>query len=229
MMEFNFQDAFPSLPLADIYPLSARAQSWLARASKRSDFLDKPSTQIAGAIYMLCGLDYHHRQFMSHIEQLSPYYARKKEFLEHICELPNDSSVSPQNIFPTEIERDHLDALHHVAVAYINRLGQFISFAKAMKLEAMCTRAKELISFRNKHTAHRSIDDPRNETFELQEMHAMAFNFYQLNNGAFPIFQIYDQGHHINFHMRDDHAVLMDEAMAMLQSLYAVPTDTVNT
>jgi len=228
MMEFNFQDAFPSLPLGDIYPLSARAQSWLARASKRSDFLDKPSTQIAGAVYMLCGLDYHHRQFVIHIEQLAPYYTRKKAFLEHIRELPSGSAVSPQNIFPTEIERDHLDALHHEAVAYINRLGQFVSFAKAMKLEAMCTRAKELISFRNKHTAHRSIDDPRDEPFELQEMHAMAFNFYQLNNGAFPIFQIYDQGHHINFHMRDDHAVLMDEAMALLQSLYAVPTDTVN-
>jgi hypothetical protein len=228
MIELNFQDAFPSLPLGDIYPLSARAKSWLARASKRGDFSGKPHTQIAGGVYMLSGLDYHHRQFMIHIEQLAPYYARKNVFLEHVHELRSGSPVSVSPLIPTEIERDHLDALHHEAVAYLNRLGQFVSFAKAMELEAMCLRAKELLSFRNKHTAHRSIDDPRKEPFELQEMHAMAFNFYQLNNGSFPIFQIDDQGHHINFHMRDDHTVLMDEAMALLQSLHAIPVDTVN-
>ena len=226
MMEFNFQDAFPSLPLGDIYPLSVRAKSWLARASKRGGFLGKPQTQIAGGVYMLSGLDYHHRQFMIHIEQLAPYYARKNAFLEHARELPSGSTVSPPK--PTEIERDRLDALHHEAVAYLNRLGQFVSFAKAMELEAMCPRANELLSFRNKHTAHRSIDDPRKEPFELQEMHAMAFNFYQLNNGSFPIFQIYDQGHHINFHMRDDHTVLMADAMVLFQSLHSIPVDAVN-
>jgi|GEM_PF-3186787 len=228
MIEFNFQDELPLLPLGDIYPISARAKSWLARASKRGGFLGKPPTQIAGGICMLSGLDYHHCQFMSHFEQLAPYYARKKVFLGHIAELPSGSTVSPQNLFPTEIEKNRLDALHHEAVAYINRLGQFVFFAKAMKLEVMCPRAKELLSFRNKHTAHRSIDDPRNEPFELQEMHAMAFNFYQLNDGSFPIFQIYDHGHHINFHMRDDHVVLMNEAMALLQSLHEIPVDAVN-
>ena len=226
MIEFNFQDAYPLLPLGDIYPLSARAMSWLARASKRGGFLGKPHTQIAGGVFMLSGLDYHHRQFMINIEHLAPYYARKNAFLEHVRELPSGSTVSPP--FPTEIERNHLDALHHEAVAYLNRLGQFVYFAKAMELEAMCPRAKELLSFRNKHTAHRSINYPRNEPFELQEMHAMAFNFGQLNNGSFPIFQIYDQGHHINFHMREDHTVLMDEAMALLQSLHAIPVDAVN-
>ena len=92
-MTFNFQDAFPSLPRGDIYPFSARAQSWLARVSKRGDFLDKPSTQIAGGVYMLSGLDYHHRQFMLHIEQLAPYYAKKSDFLENIRELPSGSTV----------------------------------------------------------------------------------------------------------------------------------------
>ena len=225
-MTFNFQDAFPSLPLGDIYPLSARAQSWLARASKRGDFLDKPSTQIAGGVYMLSGLDYHHRQFMLHIEQLAPYYAIKSAFLEHIRELPSGSTVSPP--IPTEIERDHLDALHHEAIAYINRLGQFVFFAEAMQLKSKLPRAKELLTFRHKHTAHRSIDKPRKESFELQEMQAMAFHFGQLDNSSFPVFQIYDQGPHITFHMRDDHAVLMDEAMALLQSLYAAPIDSVN-
>ena len=150
MIEFNFQDAFLSLPLGDIYPLSARAESWLARASKRGGFLGKPHTQIAGGVFMLSGLDYHHRQFMINIEHLAPYYARKNAFLEHDCELPSGSTVSPP--FPTEIERDHLDALHHEAVAYLNRLGQFVYFAKAMELEAMCPRAKDLLSFRNKRT-----------------------------------------------------------------------------
>jgi hypothetical protein len=222
-VKFNFTDAFPSLPLGDIFPISARAQSWLARASKRDDFLDDLSTQIAGAVYMLSGLDYHHRQFMGHVDQLAPYYTRKNAFLEHIRGLPSGSTVSPP--VTTEIEKDHLDAIHHEAVAYLSRLGQFVSFAKAMKLEAMLPRAKELLSFRNKHTAHRSIDAPRGEPLELREMHAMSFNFYQLNTGSFPVFQIYDQGHYITFHMRDDHTAIMGEAMALLQLLYAVPFD----
>ncbi len=157
---------------------------------------------------MLSGLDYHHRQFMIHIEQLAPYYARSSAFAEYIRELPSGSVVSPP--IPTDVERGHLDALHHEAVAYLNRLGQFVYFAEAVQLESMLPRAKELLIFRHKHTSHRSIDKPRNESIELREMHAMAFNFYQYDNGSFPIFQIHDQEHHIEFHMRDDHAVLMD-------------------
>ena len=42
---------------------------------------------------MLSGLDYHHRQFMLHIEQLAPYYAKKSDFLENIRELPSGSTV----------------------------------------------------------------------------------------------------------------------------------------
>lgn len=223
MIEFNFQDACPSLPLCDIHPISARAKSWLARAAKQ-DLLDKPHAQIAGAVNMLSGLDYHHRKFMLHVEQLAPLYTRRNAFLEHVAGLPGGSTSHP--IFPTVIERDHLDGLDHEAVAYIGRLGQFFAFAKAMQLESLLPRAKELISFRHKHTAHRSIDAPKNEPLELQEMHAMAFNFHQLNSGpndgSFPLFQLYDQGRHITFHMRNDHPVLMDEAMALFQSLHAV-------
>jgi hypothetical protein len=218
MIEFNFQDAFPLSPLNEIHPISVRAQSWLSRASKISNFLGKPQTQILGGVLFLSGLDYHHDQFLKHYKNLKPYYLRKKRFMEQMCKA-GSSELSP---LPSHIEKNHLDAMHHEAVAYINRLGQFMYFAKAMKLDAICLRGKELLSFRNKHTAHRSIDDPRGESLDVKEMQAMAFNFYQLNDGSFPIFQIQQAGQIVNFHMRDDHVVVMKEAMALLETLTAI-------
>lgn len=219
MIEFNFQDSFPLLPLNEIYPISVRAQSWLSRASKISNFSGKPQTQILGGVLFLSGLDYHHDQFLSYFERLEPYYLRKIEFMAQMRQTGN-STLSP---LPSHTEKFHLDAMHHEAVAYINRLGQFMYFAKAMNLDAICLKGKELLSFRNKHTAHRSIDDPRGESLDIKEMQAMAFNFYQLNDGSsFPIFQIQQSGQTINFHMRDDHVVVMKEAMALLEALIPV-------
>lgn len=215
MIEFNFSDAFPLLPLNEIHPISVRAQSWFSRASKIGDFFGKPQTQILGGVLFLSGLDYHHDQFLSHYKKLKPYYLRKKRFMEQMRQA-NNSALSP---LPNHTEKAYLDAMHHEAVAYINRLGQFMYFAKAMNLDAICSRGKELLSFRNKHTAHRSIDDPRGEPLDIKEMQAMAFNFYQLNDGSFPIFQIQQSGQAINFHMRDDHVVVMKEAMALLETL----------
>lgn len=216
MIEFNFPDAFPLSPLNEIHPISVRAQSWLSRASKTSDFLGKPQTQIAGGVLFLSGLDYHHDQFLDHFERLDSYYSRKIEFMRQVRET-GSSALSP---IPNHSEKFHLDAMHHEAVAYINRLGQFMYFAKAMGLDTICSRGKELLSFRNKHTAHRSIDSPRSESLEMKEMQAMAFNFYQLNDGSsFPIFQIQQSEQTINFHMRDDHVVVMQESMRLLETL----------
>ena len=124
----------------------------------------------------------------------------------------------------TEAEQEHFDALNHEAVAYINRLGQFFYFAKAMKLQAQLSRTNELICFRHKYTAHRSIDNPRDETLELKEMQAMTFGFYHLSTGSFPVFQMYDQskGQHVNFHMCNDHPMIMEEAMHLFQTIHAV-------
>lgn len=216
MIKFNFPDAFPLSPLNEIHPISVRAQSWLSRASKISDFLGKPHTQILGGVLFLSGLDYHHDQFLSHFDSLESYYVRKIKFMAQMRQT-GSSELSP---IPNRTEKFHLDAIHHEAVAYINRLGQFMYFAKAMGLDAECQRGKELLSFRNKHTAHRSIDDPRGESIDIKEMQAMAFNFYQLSdNSLFPIFQIQQSEQTINFHMRDDHLVVMKEAMALLEIL----------
>ncbi len=155
MMDFNFQDAWPSLPLGDIYPLSVRAESWLARASRQGGFSDKSPAQIAGAVSMLCGLDYHHGQFMTRFEKLTPYYARRNAFLEHVQNNHRPGGIALP--IPTEPEKAHIDALHHEAVAYLNRVGQFVYFADAMHLKARLPRATELLSFRNKHTSYGQI------------------------------------------------------------------------
>src|SRR5437588_6252521 len=45
-MPWNFADPFPNLPLGDVVPLSARALSWLARASKGNTFPQDRYVQI---------------------------------------------------------------------------------------------------------------------------------------------------------------------------------------
>lgn len=219
-MKFYIVDAFPNLPLSEIRPLSAQAQSWLARASRIPGFPEARSVQIAGAVKILSGLDYHHHQFMMHFGQLAPHYERLAAFKVHSA----GDNVSPPMI--TQVEREHLDALDHEASAYLNRLGQFYYFARSMKLLSLITHAVKLVqSFRHQHTAHRSIDmSEKSLAMELKEMQAMTSGFYHLNNGSFPIFQIYDtQEGWVMFHMQNDHPIIMDEAMRLFERICYVP------
>jgi hypothetical protein len=219
-MEFYFPDPFATLPLAEIYPISTRARSWLARASRLKEFSHALSVQIAGGVFMLSALDYHHCQFTVRVNQLAPYYERMNAFLGRTAHQLQASAASRP--ITTETERGHLDALDHEAVAYINRLGQFFYFAKSIKLEVLLPRARELQAFRHKHTAHRSVDNPRDESPEAREMQAMAFNFSRITTGSFPVYEINDKDQHVTFHMRDAHPFIMNEAIQLFQSLHAV-------
>jgi hypothetical protein len=132
------------------------------------------------------------------------------------------SGEAPSPI-PTESERVVLDALHHEAFAYLNRLGQFHTFAKAFSVEHLLPRATDLMLFRHKHTAHRSIDAPRREDDpNLQEAHAMAFGFHYISVGSFPVFAIHDHQRVEQFHMRDDHPIIMGQALDALQAVHRV-------
>ena len=213
MTTWPVPDPSPTLRLSEIFPISARAQSWIARASTKSGFPQNRQTQIIGATFILSGLDYHHDNFLFRYASLSSYAER---------------FVVPRNApwrFPTPEESTTLYSLHHEAVAYINRLGQFYAFAKALDLHQYLPRAEELMVFRHKHTAHRSIDAPRAaDTPDLQAWHAESFGFAQIWINSFPVFQIPDSNRHIQFHMRDDHPVVMDEAFRVLQSITNVVT-----
>ncbi len=151
----NFVDPCVGIPLDDIHPLSLRATSHVAR-SRNLPILKHAFVNIFGAIEMMDGLGYHHSRFMNLVE---------------CC----------RTVVPTQ---QTAGELRHEAVAYLNRLGQFWSFSKSDIVKKHCPNSDDvlptfskLIVFRNKHTAHRSIDDPRNgDTEGLQKMNAISLS-----------------------------------------------------
>ncbi|HEU64440.1 MAG TPA: hypothetical protein ENH96_03515 [Chlamydiae bacterium] len=90
--------------------------------------------QIKSFVNSAQGLEYHYNNFLSHLKEL----AIKKT-----------------------LEDDTM--LDHEVTAYLNRLGQLSFFLVSQKLMQYCPKIKELLLFRNKNTAHRSIDTPRKE------------------------------------------------------------------
>lgn len=221
-MHFHIADPHPKERLNGITPLSARARSWLARVTYGIPEIE--SIQTVGAVTMLEGLDYHYARFMELVNRLEPYYSG---FLGGAAEdLPNQSSEFAQRPFPTTTEMEDLNALDHESVAYLNRLGQFHTFAKARGLAARLVKAHELMVFRNKHAAHRSIDKPRGESQQEREHQAMTFGFYRLTRAGFPTYQIISGKRHHEFQMRRDHPIVMQEAIDALFTLYRPLNDT---
>lgn len=153
--KFNIKDPHENVPLDELFPLSERAFSHLIR-SGHLPVLKESFVNIFGAIEMMHGLTYHHARFMN---------------------LINDCHMQP----PTgEVSRN----LRHEAVAYVNRLGQFWAFAQSTLIKNHCPSPEDilptissLIVFRNKHAAHRSIDNPKKEDEDdLQIMNAISLS-----------------------------------------------------
>ena len=212
-MRLHVADPCPGQMLSDITSLSTRARSWLSRVVTRIP--EDESIQVVGAIAMLEGLDYHHDEFMKLVIQLTPYYARILG-----GDTMNQVAEHKTNPFPTAVESKSLDALDHEAVAYLNRLGQLHSFAKAKALATRMPKARELVVFRNKHTAHRSIDAPKGDSRQEQEYQAMTVGFYRLTRSGFPSYQITVANKPCEFHMGRDHPIVMQEATDALFGLY---------
>lgn len=213
-MHFHVADPHPGEMLSGITPLSARARSWLARVT--FGIPEGESIQAVGAVTMLEGLDYHYARFMELVNRLGPYYSR---ILGGVAaDLPDRP-----RLFPTASETEDLNALDHESVAYLNRLGQFHTYAKARGLATRLVKAHELMVFRNKHTAHRSIDAPRGESQQEREHQAMAFGFYRLTRSGFPTYQIVSGKTRREFQMHRDHPLVMQEAIDVLFSLYPPP------
>jgi hypothetical protein len=151
----NFKDPHEGIALDEIHPLSDRAVSHIDR-SRNLPILKHAFVNIYGAVEMMQGLTYHHSRFMSLVE----------------------------GCYTTVPTIQTAGALRHEAVAYLNRLGQFWSFSKSDLVKEYCPSPEEilptiskLIVFRNKHTAHRSIDNPKPEdTISLQVMNAISLS-----------------------------------------------------
>ena len=144
-------DPAPGKDLHCIKPYSQRAAALIARSATKS-VLQTDFLQVAGAVSILNGLDYHRDRFVSLIAELA------------------GGAVLDQK------------QLLHEAVAYVNRAGQFYYFAesdlvKANGVSPSIPRLSALVKFRHKHTAHRSIDKPwLQDTEQLQTVHAMALS-----------------------------------------------------
>lgn len=169
---------------------------------------------------MLSGLDYHYDNFMSKFKLLKSYYQRQEKRMDLLKKGMRNNSP---NSLATASELQVLECLEHEAFAYINKLGQFYYFAKAFGLESQLSRASELMRFRHKHTAHRSIDSPRkDDDANVQEWHAQAFGFGRISIDYFLVFQITDHQGSVQFHMRNDHPIIMQQTFEVLQAIFPV-------
>jgi hypothetical protein len=223
-MSYIFSDQFSNLRLLEISPLSTRAASWLARAPLNNLFPEKKIVQIAGSIFMLRGLDYHHTNFMLQFDRIKPHYDKHKSYLNDAITGRKNSLAYPEMTAAENLIHYYLQ---HEAIAYINRMGQFYYFAKSepIKLDSYLPRIAELMLFRKKHTAHRSIDQPQKETETEKIWQATSFGFHLICQNFFPVFQIFHNEKFIQLHMRDDHPIIMQEALTLLQEIHSVPED----
>jgi hypothetical protein len=148
---WNLNDRNPEKEIDDIPQLSSRAWSLLAR-NRAKPLLQFGFLNVTGAIEMIEAFEYHH----DNIIRISGELGRG--------ELVPETHVN------------------HEALAYLNRLGQFYYFAtSALVSEAISNinivipTISKFMVFRNKHTAHRSIDAPKkDDTEDLKIAHARA-------------------------------------------------------
>lgn len=163
-MDFNpqnwrLEDPCPSQPLETITPISQKCWSALVR-SKDKTVVKDGFLNLVGAIDMMSGLDYH---------------------CAHFCTIVNEIAKLP--FLDVRLQQKKL-CLIHETIAYLNRLGQFYHFASSNFVKTRINDWEQIIptiiqykKFRDKHSAHRSLDKPRNEdNLVLQQMHAWTFS-----------------------------------------------------
>ena len=220
-MSYHYEDPCPGVPLSQIAPIITRAHSWLARVANNLSHSD--SIQYGGAIFMLAGMEYHFTSVKKHLVPLAGYIASKATWdTRWAASLEREGSLTERQPEPTANEHEHQAQIAHEAVAYVNRLGQFYAFAKSKSQQHLMTRATELMIFRHKHTAHRSIDAPRsmdNYMSMWSQATSMGGFYSTLRDGA-PMFQIPDeQGKWQQFSILADHPALLAECMATLEAI----------
>jgi hypothetical protein len=147
---WRIPDPRPGVALDAIEPVPVRARALLSRSV--TPVSEESFVQVWGAASMLMGLHYHQVRFI--------------EGAEEDCSSPPFDLLVPRN----------------EAVAWVNRVGQLRYFIKSQLVtEALGPQSTpaidEVLPFRMKHTAHRSVDSPRKEdTLDLQLSQAIAFS-----------------------------------------------------
>jgi hypothetical protein len=170
------EDKFPEMSLEEIDCVSDRSQSLMARELDftKFDAQSAEAIRLPGTLQMLRGMEYHHNNFMRNCKLMEDCW-------DEVVKL-ND----PTLIFSTP---EHIrQEMAHEVTAYLNRLGQFYYFAisdavsKRLKLRRKAIERKiplisKIVFFRQKHTAHRSVDCPKEEDTELlQFIHQISID-----------------------------------------------------
>jgi hypothetical protein len=182
-----FDDPYAAIPLVDIPRVVDRALSHLARHADPSLSTEGFMT-IRGAITMIGGMEYHHDNFLDWV-----------------------TAIQSGDHYGT-------DPLIHEAVAYLNRMGQFAAFVRSTfakravrDFRTATPTIARLLVFRNKHSAHRSLDVPQSEPAETriyQEL-GMWGNLFSPRPGARPIHfedgEVVDMRAHRKFMFTDYH------------------------
>jgi hypothetical protein len=231
IQSWNIQDPMPGAVVGAIEPISCRALVLMIR-NRQSPILAGGFGNVAGAIEMMAGLDYHHDNFARITSSLAD-----------------------------GVPLDQIDqtTLNHEAVAYINRLGQFQAFARSPLVKSVAPDALDrmptidsLMVFRNKHTAHRSMDRPwDDDTDDLQWVHARSLAQFggrmwvprpgvpqpsaanlktyedlmahktRLWRSGYVSYQIFDADKNdtVDFAIERDHPTVMSEAYALIERL----------
>lgn len=189
---WKVKDPYPNKKLEEILSFTERATALYAREKNNTNngFL-----KIIGAINMLGGLEYHHKNFLS-----------------------INSKIRGNNFSTNKNE-----ILVHEACAYLNRLGQFGKFYKSIPDSHKPSIKKIdgiLINFRHKYSAHRNIDNknPTEQDYFLE----LNFSCGSLWNGHHNrIFQTRDdKGNLLEFNLINDHYEIISEAYNVLE--YAI-------
>lgn len=179
---FHIRDSHPDVELREIRPTEARIRSLVARNIHACESLDD-NASIVGSLRIIDGLSYHYRNYKRLCDELEGYLKRHGDYAaalksgEHIADLQSPGLAN-------EDEALLLDNIHHETVAYLNRMGQFFYFARRLGAISRMPRISSLMPFRNKHTAHRSIDAPRDEAVVERRLQAISMASISLSNGV---------------------------------------------
>lgn len=167
---------------------------------------ERMKDNIIQAKYMVDGLTYH----FSNIERL--YSNFKSSNCEHLIDC---------EVLTT--------AIKHEVVAYLNRLGQFYSFAKSQRVKNIFPNPlseldfiAKIIVFRMKQTAHRASDAPKNDDkyYNIEALDKrFSYGTMTINNTV--IFDIYltEKRESISFEPLKEHDKVIQEINGFFEKL----------
>jgi hypothetical protein len=199
---WRVDDQFPGIAIESIPLLSDKLNSLYARAIDR-EHLQSSFMQLAGIIFIAKELEYHFDNFQR---------------------LVNFAALPTVERFNDSERNKSINEAKFEAIAYINTVGRINAWIHY--IHAHAPKIAEISqSFRNKHTAHRSIDAPRSESDELQDLHAFVFMGNLWNSQGDLIFQIQKElGETVGLNIIQEHKIILDEILEAFSNSLELPS-----